>query len=87
MSNMFHSKPQQQAQKSPLRDDQPHSGYWMGNVDRVLFTISTSPSKTTKRRGASRFILFPFQLEQDEAELVVVREVGYCADSAFAWVC
>jgi hypothetical protein len=58
----------------------------MGKVDRVLFSISTSPSNTTKGRGASRFILFLFQLEQDESEQVVAREMGYRADSAFAWV-
>jgi hypothetical protein len=58
----------------------------MGKVDRGLFSISTSPSKTTKGRGASRFILFLFQLDQDQSELVVAREVGYRADSAFAWV-
>ena len=58
----------------------------MGKVDRVLFSISTSPSKATKGRGASRFVLFLFQLEQDESEQVVAREVGYRADSAFAWV-
>ena len=33
-------------------------------VDRVLFSISTSPSKTTKGRGASRFILFLFNLSR-----------------------
>src|ERR1700693_828834 len=48
-----------------IADDQPHSGYWMGKVDRVLFSISTSPSKITKGRGASRFILFLLQLEKD----------------------
>jgi len=64
----------------------PHNGYRMRKVDRVFFSITTSLSKTTNGRGASRFILFLFQLEQDESEQVVARELGYRADSAFVWV-
>jgi hypothetical protein len=39
-------------------------GYRMRKMDRVLFSFSTSPSKTTKE-------LFLFQLEQDGSEHVV----------------
>jgi len=48
VSNVFHSWPQVQDQRSSLRGDQPHSGHRMREPEEPrLFSSSSSRSRTT----------------------------------------